>query len=274
MLPSIVKVSIIICLYSIIIVVALSKVATGIEVSKQTSNEPMVSVPMPAVATLTPLSPQDTRMISFAEREWYVKSGCGRGPQGNCWSDTEESVRVDGGELYLKIRQVDGVWNSAEVYTNTCTQYGMHRFMLIGRTDLLDRNIVAAFFLYKDDETEIDIEFSKWGEDAPLYNAQYITQPAATSDNIERFKYSLNGSHSTHYINWTSSNILFKSIHGHHPEPLDGTQPIHEWTYEGTNKPNPDDCLRLHFNFWLLGADAPSDSQEAEFIIHHGEFPR
>ena len=272
MLSPRVKVSIVVSLCSIIIVgsmAALSKVTIGIEEPNQASNRSM----MPAIATLPPLDPQDTKIISFAGREWYVKSGCGRGPQANCWSDTDESVRVDGEGLHLKVRQVNGVWNSAEVYSNTCTQYGLHRFFLTTRPDLLDRDIVAAFFLYKDDETEVDIEFAKWGEESSIHNAQYVIQPAATPDNIERFKYALNGTHSTHYINWTNSNIHFKSIHGHHQEPPDNSRLIHEWMYEGANNPDQDACLRLHFNFWLLGANAPSDSQEAEFIIDHAEFP-
>src|SRR3972149_3772620 len=113
------------------------------------------------------------RIVEFAGRQWAVKSGCGLGPGPNCWSDSEQSVWVEGGQLHLKIREIDGTWYSAEVYTTDCTQYGMHRFFTASRLDNLDKNVVAALFLYKDDATEIDVEFAKWGVGNPISNAQY-----------------------------------------------------------------------------------------------------
>jgi hypothetical protein len=74
----------------------------------------------------------DTRIINFAEWQWLVKSGCGKGPghpvTGNCWSDSEESVWLENGRLHLKLRKIDDTWHSAEVYTLACAQYGLHRF--------------------------------------------------------------------------------------------------------------------------------------------------
>ena len=101
------------------------------------------------------------RIIEFAGRQWIVKSGCGRGPGPNCWSDSKESVWVESGQLHLKIREVNNTWHAAEVYTEACTKYGRHRFSTVTRLDSFDPNVVAALFLYRNDETEIDIEFSK-----------------------------------------------------------------------------------------------------------------
>ena len=92
---------------------------------------------------------KEERIIAFAGRQWVVKSGCGLGPGPNCWSDSEQSVWVDeNGWLHLKIREEDGSWYSAEVYTQEPTHYGLHRFYMIGRLDNLDPNVVAAPFLY------------------------------------------------------------------------------------------------------------------------------
>jgi len=137
-----------------------------------------------------------TRIIEFAGQQWYVKSGCARGPGGpggNCWSDSEESVWVDeSGQLHLKIREVGGTWYCAEVYTTEYTQYGMHRFYTIGRLDLLNENVVAAPFLYANDTTEIDIEFTRWGVPELSYNAQYVVQPWDNSpDNLDTFSMTL-----------------------------------------------------------------------------------
>jgi len=213
------------------------------------------------------------RIVEFAGRQWAVKSGCGLGPGPNCWSDSEQSVWVEGGQLHLKIREIDGTWYSAEVYTTDCTQYGMHRFFTASRLDNLDKNVVAALFLYKDDATEIDVEFAKWGVDNPISNAQYVIQPWNNPGNREMFKMGLNGTYSTHYIDWSASAIWFKSIHGHYQEPPDAAHLIHEWLYEGDDIPNALECLRVHINLWLYQGNPPSDGQEVEIIVKNAQLP-
>jgi hypothetical protein len=214
------------------------------------------------------------RTIEFVGRQWVVKSGCGLGPGPNCWSDSQESVWVDSsGQLHLKIREVNGTWYCAEVYTKSCTQYGMHRFFTIGQLDNLDKNVVAALFLYKDDQTEVDIEFAKWGEQDPDYNAQYVVQPWDTLGNRERFLMSLSGTDTTHYIDWGASAIQFKSIHGHYQEPPDAAHLIHEWLYVGDDLPAEEECLRIHINLWLYQGNPPSDGQEVEIIVKDAQLP-
>jgi hypothetical protein len=216
------------------------------------------------------------RIIEFAGRQWVVKSGCGLGPGPNCWSDSEQSVWVDGGQLHLKIREVNGTWYCAEVYTEACTQYGMHRFYVIKDDpwlDNLDKNVVAALFLYKDDQTEVDIEFVKWSVQDPDYNAQYVVQPWDKPGNREPFSMTLSGTHTTHYIDWSASAIQFKSIHGHYQEPPDAAHLIHEWLYVGDDIPTEEECLRIHINLWLYQGNPPSDGQEVEIIVKNAQLP-
>ncbi len=109
-------------------------------------------------------SNKSTRTIHFANCTWYVKSGYW-GPGPNHFSDSDQSVWVDDqGRLHLKIRQQGTTWYCAEVYTTGFTSYGEHRFLVDGRIDLLDRNIVLGLFTYANDASEIDIEFSRWGD--------------------------------------------------------------------------------------------------------------
>jgi len=214
------------------------------------------------------------RMIEFAGWQWFVKSGCGLGPGPNCWSDSEESVWVDDREqLHLKIRKIGDTWHAAEVYTVACTQYGMHRFFMDGPLDNLDKNVVAAPFLYKDDFTEIDIEFAKWGEENPPTNAQYVVQPWDNPGNQETFSMPLTGTLSTHYIDWSASSIQFKSIQGHHEEPPSEAHLIHTWVYTGPDNPAQEECLKVHINLWLYRGNPPSDGQEAEIIVQDVELP-
>lgn len=213
------------------------------------------------------------RIIEFAGRQWVVKSGCGLGPGPNCWSDSQESVWVEGGQLHLKIRKVNDVWYAAEVSTKVCTQYGMHRFFTIGRLDNLDQNVVAALFLYKDDQTEVDIEFAKWGEPNPTYNTQYVIQPWDKPGNQEKFLTKLNGTFTTHYMNWQPSSIQFKSIHGHHQEPPRPGHLIHEWLYTGGDIPSEPENLKIHINLWLFQGNPPANGQEVELIIKNAQLP-
>jgi len=142
----------------------------------------------------------DSGVIEFAGYQWVVKSGYQRGPGPNYWSDSEQSVWVDeNGWLHLKIRKENGIWTCAEVYTKEPTCYGLHHFYTIGRLDNMDPNVVFAPFLYKDDLTEIDIEFSRWGEANSPSNAQYVVQPFDKSGNLERFWLALNDDITTHY---------------------------------------------------------------------------
>lgn len=215
----------------------------------------------------------DVRTISFAGREWIVKSGVG-GPGPNYWSDSEESVWVDdSGRLHLKIRQIDGQWHSAEVYTETCTQYGMHRFFVEGRIDDMDKNVIFAPFIYKDDLTEVDIEFAKWGNESPATNSQYVIQPYDAPGNREQFQTQLNGLNSTHYFDWRESEIRFKSIHGHHDEPPTAGHLIHEWRYAGDDIPTSEDNLRIRLNLWLYQGNPPADGKETEVIIDTVDYP-
>ena len=211
------------------------------------------------------------RTVSFAGREWTVRTGTG-GPGPNSWSDSTESVWVDGDGLHLKIRQVEGAWHCAEVTSVLPTQYGMHRFRIASRVDLLDRNIVASPFLYRDDSHEIDIEFSKWRK-ASGHNIQYVVQPYAAPGNIHRFEMNLNGDHSTHCFDWRADAIHFQSFHGHYKEAPAPEYLIQDWTYTGGDNPPESDGLRIHINLWLIGGAAPSNGQEAEFIVKDADLP-
>ncbi|MCK4226350.1 T9SS type A sorting domain-containing protein, partial [candidate division WOR-3 bacterium] len=160
----------------------------------------------------------------------------------------------------------------SEVYTQELTQYGMHRFYIIGRLDNLDQNVVFASFLYSNDTTEVDIEFAKWGWNNP-YNSWYVIQPGSHLGNVESFVTQLTGTYTTHYINWLPNLIKFKSIHGHYHEPPNPNFLIHEWLYTGNDIPLKEENLRIHINFWLYEGKPPSNSEEVEVIVKDADLP-
>jgi len=211
------------------------------------------------------------RTLQFAGRTWYVKSGYG-GPGPNYWSDSNQSVWVDGSGLHLKIRNISGTWYCSEVWTQGTTRYGIHRFYTISRLDSLDRNVVAAPFLYANDTTEIDIEFSKWGL-ANSYNGWYVVQPPIRPTNVDSFTVRLTGSYTTHYINWQRDSIRFKSIHGFRQDDSLGYYRIRQWLYQGSDNPRVAESLRVHINLWLFQGRPPSNGLETEMIVSRADLP-
>jgi hypothetical protein len=211
------------------------------------------------------------RTIIFAGQEWTIRSGTG-GPGANHWSDSTESVWVDKEGLHLKIRKIDNVWHCAEVTSVLPTRYGMHRFYVASRIDLLDKNVVASPFLYKDDSHEVDIEFSRW-QKASGNNAQYVVQPYNASGNIHRFETKLKRARSTHYFDWEPGSIHFNSFRGHTAEPRRKRFLLQEWTYTGGDNPPQDDELRIHINLWLVNGKPPSDGKEVEFVLKSADLP-
>lgn len=222
-----------------------------------------------ASATLMAVPPTAaTRVIKFSGCDWFVKSGYW-GPGPNYFSDSDSSVWVDGqGRLHLRIRQEGTTWYCAEVYTTQFTRYGEHRFLVDGRIDMLDRNIVLGLFVYSSDASEIDIEFSRWGNPNSAKVGSFTVQPWETPGNVERFVCHLDSAKSTHYFNWQPDSITFASMHGHYLEaPPTTNHYIHRWTYRGKDNPSTANQLRTHINYWLNRGDRPLDIRTLEVII-------
>jgi hypothetical protein len=213
------------------------------------------------------------RTVDFAGKTWWVKSGHG-GPGPNDWSDSEESVWVDDeGSLHLVIREVGGAWHCAEIYSTEFTGYGVHRFYVDSALDELDANAVFAPFLYANDETEIDIEFTRWGNPAAVHNGQYVVQPYSIPGNLETFAAQLDGTYTTHAFDWQPESIHFTSIHGHYEEAPSADFLIHDWLYEGSDNPLEEESLRIHINLWLYQGRAPASGEEVSVIVRAADLP-
>jgi len=223
-----------------------------------------------AAATLPNLNAQvnTSHTIEFSGCTWFVKSDFW-GPGPNLWSDSQESVWVDEkGRLHLKIRKINGKWHCAEVYTTEFTTFGEHRFLIEGDIQHLDKNVVLGLFVYADDNHEIDIEFSKWGDYNPLDIGSFAVQPYTIEGNIDRFPVGLDSFRTTQIIDWQDKYILFNSFQGHMLELL--PQPeyfLNHWIYWGDSNPDSLDNLRTHINFWLFRGESPVTITNLEIII-------
>jgi N-acetylneuraminic acid mutarotase len=157
------------------------------------------------------------RGLSFSGYSWDMKDSARAGPGDNHWSNSSENVCVDeNGLLHLKITYRNGTWWCTEVSTTQPLGHGKYIFYVASRVDNLDQNVVMALFSYKDDDHEVDVEFSKWG-DINRKNAQYVVQPEPyTEENRKLFNIALTGDYSTHFFSWNPDSVFFESYHGHY----------------------------------------------------------
>lgn len=209
------------------------------------------------------------RTLSFAGREWEVRSGVG-GPRANRWSDSPGSARVDDdGRLHLAIREESGVWHAAEVTAREPAGYGEYRFRVDCDLQRLDPGVVAGLFVYADDRNEIDIEIASFSDDdvdAPPLLHHTHQHPYRTSAAPPR----LSGTFTTHRLVWTPERVEWQSWHGHH----DRCPPGHLILRSGHRGPTASpEGARLKLNLWLLRPDAgPVRGRPAEVVIRDVRF--
>lgn len=217
------------------------------------------------LATLNPTLLHSQTTIQFSGLNWNVKTGSG-GPGPNNWSDSQESVWVDNnGYLHLKIRKQGDTWLCSEIYSQESFGYGKYKFLVYGNVEEFDPNIVTGLFTYENDEREIDIEFSRWG-DPESEAGWYTIQPPPYTNSQYNFALNLSNNFSTHQFQWDEDSVQFQSFRGHQAGTPSTDSLIAQWTYQGYKNP-PAGNERLHINFWLMGGNPPLNQQEAELEI-------
>lgn len=205
------------------------------------------------------------RVLDFAGYQWDVKAGFGN-PGGNFWSGDPSDVWVDDeGRLHLSLSAKNDRWYATEVISRNYFGYGTYTFYVDADPGLFDSHVVAGIFLYLDENNEIDIEFSRWGDDDNYQFGNYVVQPANLPGNQFRFPIITSGSYTTHQITWVPGHIQFSSWHGHYPQPLEG-RIIAQWQYSGDHVPT-NNGLRLFFNLWLFRGIAPNKLETEKFVI-------
>lgn len=219
------------------------------------------------------------RTITFSGYEWEVRSSstAKSDPGPNYFAGSEEDVWVDmHGQLHLKITERNGRWYCSEVAAKASLGYGKYIFQLSTRPEKLDKNTVVGLFTYDNNpkyhHREIDIEFSRWGQDKNE-NAYYTVQPWDRKGNMKGFNFELESDSSTHVFDWSPDYIVFQSFSGHHLSPTVHDGIVESWTYDGSDIP-PSGQERALIDFWLNKGRPPSNGQDAEIVIKAFEFKR
>ncbi len=211
--------------------------------------------------------------FSFAGLTWERKSGCG-GPGPNCW-DAANAEPVPGEGVCLRLTRRQGKWYSAEIRTAAPVPTGTYSAYLVGRTDLLDPNVVLGVFLYDDAAgeagdpcpAELDVESSRFGD--PLApNAHFVTYtPGACGPaDLGQFTYTLGGTHTTHQLEWSAGAVTQRLLHGHRCVAEAPQYLIGERTFVSPSVPAAGG-MRLHLNLWAFAGNAPGDGQEVEITV-------
>jgi hypothetical protein len=209
---------------------------------------------------------KEHRTLKFAGFNWDVKAGFGN-PGGNLWSNDTTDVWVDeNGHLHLTLSRKDnGRWYATEVISHETFNYGTYTFFIDSDPGQYDPHVVAGIFLYRDEENEIDIEFSRWGDHQNYQYGNYVIQPADLPGNQFQFPILASGTYTTHQIIWAPGEVFFSSWHGHYLNPPDRNF-IAQWHYSGEHTPKPNG-LRLFFNIWLFRGIVPKSDQTEKIVI-------
>jgi len=248
--------------------------------------------------------------LTFAGRKWDIKTYLDRpwGPGNNYFSNHPNDVWVDeAGHLHLTISQRDrmrndGVfekaWFSTEVISQENMGYGTYIWTIRGNPVDIDKEVVLGLFTWdnftfqEQANSEVDIEFSKWGVDTTDFTLQYGVQPIAFGQyNEERaFKPEVNNDNwrgvSTHAFTWTDTLITWQSWPGDQYRPEDT---VAIWTFDTSNPPKvkeengavsdpivipaPGDSTNARMNLWLIsGITGPGVPAKHEIVIEDFQY--
>jgi hypothetical protein len=239
-------------------------------------------------------------VVDFSGRKWDIKSGY-NGPGPNSFSKDYENVWVDErGFLHMSItKHEDGNWYSSEVISQDNLGYGTYAFTIQGNPLNFAKNVVLGLFtwdnntFYEQANSEVDIEFSKWGVEDDTHPLTTSVQPVFFSTYYAERSHQhmvdpeiLNGV-TTHIFTWTDSLITWKSFKG---EDFRTTEPFSTWEYDLDHPPRvkeengqqslpvvipaPGATTNARINFWTQTyiANGPSDGKNHEIVIRKFEY--
>jgi hypothetical protein len=243
---------------------------------------------------------RDGDILTFAGRQWTIKhANIPLGPGPNYFSDFPNDVWIDDQEyLHLSVHEYGGTWYSTEVVSVDTFGYGTYVWTIQGNLKNIDPNIVLGLFTWDNNtfqeqaNSEVDIEFSKWGVDTVENTLQYGVQPINFGVYYPERVYKPEVSSdnwigvSTHSFTWTDTLITWKSWVG--PTYNDGP-PLCSWTFDDDNParikyennmesdpiviPEPGSTTNARMNLWLINSNQGLSSPfNREVIIQDFQF--
>jgi len=160
------------------------------------------------------------RSFHWSGYDWWVKSSTYPvGPGPNIFSDSTNNVSIDAqGRLHLRITNVDGAWQCAEIVSELTLGYGTYLFHLATPVDGLDPNVVLGLFTWSNEDDfanrEMDVECGRWVSPSDYANAQFVVQPYTIPSHLVRYRIPTLATNATPSFNWETNAIAFACTTG------------------------------------------------------------
>lgn len=173
------------------------------------------------------------------------------------------------GYLHVHVREKNGIYTDAEMYTRNLFNFGTFQWVLQGTNYYkMDPPLVLGLFTYGpnagvgvDGENEIDIEFSNWdGEGVRNQVADFTVYPSTGNGTDQQIDHEVDFYVPTPRTNtttarfvWSSTSVEFYLMAGTIPVNQPVTRVIHHWTYYGSKDPAkwiPQDPCPVDINLW------------------------
>ena len=219
----------------------------------------------------------DAKRLRFSGYDFKIKQGKAMGPGPNDWASSQAFVDSKG-RLHLRFSEKQGKWLAGEVESVSRFGFGTYEMVFTGDIGGLDRNVVFGFFNYPGEElgpnveTEIDIEFARWGRRGWLPLNYTVWPPSGKIDNAHKtFSFRKGVRKSLHRFTWERTRIIFYTA-----ELNDSGRPIREvsWVFRPPDYESRigDQPMPLHFNLWGFQSQNPSDDEPVEVIVNSFTF--
>ena len=216
------------------------------------------------------------KTILFSGYEWKVRNTRDtQGPGPNYFND--QSVWVDQKgvlHLYLHKDSLSGNWLCAEITSEKKFGFGTYAFTVEGAIDKFDKNIVLGLFNYSgnDGYDEIDIEFSRWGNNN-WPNLNYTVWPAQKGYNNSSYtkEYKQENNYSKQQFSWSKDSVIFSTFNGNASDSKNLVA-----TYNCIQPPASISSIEMpvHMNLWLFDGHPPGDNKPVEVLIHSFSFEK
>lgn len=241
------------------------------------------------------------KTLDFSHREWIIKHAKNQiGPGSNYFSHKKRNVWIDGdGALHLKVADGDDIWKSVEVVSRDTFGYGTYIFTLEGDLNDLDPNVTFGLFTWNSNtfktqaNSEIDIEFAKWGSLGEENVLQYAVHPVGIGEE-QKFRVHRpdldttcwNGV-STHAFTWTDTCVMWQSFKGESMQPEDL---VSLWRFDNSSSPvikkeeglrsdpvlipEPEGATNVRMNLWLAKGPfvGPIKKRATEVIVRNFQY--
>lgn len=179
--------------------------------------------------------------VRFSGHLWSVKTSMepvGPGPNRFAAANVTVDVR---GRLVLAISPDAWGWTCAEVVAQGGFGYGIYDWTVSSSVAEFDPAVVLGLFTWSDDAAgthqELDIEFSRWGEAAPVGGSFTVQQAALTK------RFPIAAGAGRHSVEWTPGRVAFRSRFGAR---------VQGWEHNGRDVPVPAAGVAPRINCWLF----------------------